>query len=67
LIDGVEFSEKVRTLRAKYADKAEALKPLEDKLAEMRALKLNDMSYNWTGFLAEANKVLNEVSKKLAE
>lgn len=67
LIDGVEFSEKVRTLRAKYADKAEALQPLEAKLAEVRGLNINDAKYDWRSFLAEANKVLNEVAAKLAE
>jgi hypothetical protein len=67
LIDGVEFSEKVRALRAKYADKAEALQPLEAKLAEVRALNINDAKYDWRSFLAETNKVLNEVAAKLAE
>ncbi len=67
LIDGVEFNEKVRTLRAKYADKVDALKPIEDKLAEVRSLNINDMKYNWTDFLAETNKTLNEVAKQLAE
>ena len=67
LVDGVEIYEKVRTLRAKYADKAEALQPVEAKLAEMRARDLNDASLNWRAFLAETNKVLNDVAKQLAE
>jgi hypothetical protein len=67
LIDGVEFNEKVRALRTKYADKADALKPIEDKLAEVRSLNINDMNYNWSAFLVEANKVLNETAKQLAE
>ena len=67
LIDGVEFSEKVRTLRAKYADKAEALQPIEDKLAELRKANVNDPSFDWAGFLVEANKTLNTISKQLAE
>ena len=67
LIDGVEFSEKVRTLRAKYAAKAEALQPIEAKLAELRQADVNDPSFDWAGFLVEANKTLNEVSQQLAE
>ena len=67
MIDGVEFSEKVRTLRAKYADKAEALQPLEAKLLEMHALNINDASLDWRGYLAEVNNTLNEVAKQLAE
>lgn len=67
LVDGVEIYEKVRTLRAKYADKAEALQPVEAKLAEMRAMDFNDASLNWTAFLAETNKVLNDVAQQLAE
>ena len=67
LVDGVEIYEKVRTLRAKYSDKAEALQPVEAKLAEMRAMDFNDASLNWTAFLAETNKVLNDVAQQLAE
>lgn len=67
LIDGVELYEKVRTLRAKYADKAEVLAPMEAKLAEVRALNINDMKYDWMSFLAETNKVVNEAAKQLAE
>ena len=67
LIDGVELYEKVRTLRAKYADKAEALVAVEAELAKMRALNLNDRSYDWTTFLAEVNKVVNSTAKQLAE
>ena len=67
LIDGVELYEKVHALRAKYADKAEILAPVEAKLAEVRALNVNDFSYDWTSFLAETNKVVNEAAKQLAE
>ena len=67
LIDGIELYEKVRTLRAKYADKAEVLAPIEAKLNEVKTLNINDAKYDWRGFLAETNKVLNEVSKQLAE
>jgi predicted alpha-1,6-mannanase (GH76 family) len=67
LIDGVEFSEKVRTLRAKYAYKAEVLQPLETKLVELHSLNINDASLDWRTYLAEVNNTLNEVSKKLAE
>jgi hypothetical protein len=67
LIDGIELYEKVRTLRAKYADKAEVLAPIEAKLNEVKTLNINDAKYDWRGFLAEINKVLNEVSKQLAE
>ena len=67
LIDGVEFYEKVRTLRAKYSDKAELLQPFEDKLAEIKSLDFNDMSYDWTSYLKSVNVILNDVSKQLAE
>ncbi len=66
LIDGIELFEKVHALRAKYAGN-EALAPIEAKLAEMRQLNLNDASYNWTIFLAETNKAINEAAKQLAE
>ena len=67
LIDGVELYEKVRTLRAKYADKAEALVSVEAELAKMRALNLNDTSYAWIPFLADVNKAVNDAAKQLAE
>ena len=63
LVDGIEFSEKVRTLRAKYADKAEVLAPVEAKLAEMRALPFNDPAFAWPAFMAELNSVVNEAAK----
>ena len=64
LIDGVELFEKVHTLRAKYADKPEVLVPLEAELAKMRALNLNDASYEWRSFLAEFNALVNEIATK---
>ena len=67
LIDGVEFSEKVRTLRAKYGDKPELLQPLEEELAKVRALNINDANYDWALHLSNLNKVVMELSKKLAE
>jgi hypothetical protein len=67
LIDGVELFEKVHTLRAKYADKPEVLMPIEAELAKMRALNLNDVSYDWISFLAEVNKAVNDAAKQLAE
>ena len=67
LIDGIELFEKVHTLRAKYADKGEVLQPVEDRLAEMRKLNINDASYDWVTYLTAINKALNEASKQLAE
>ena len=64
LIDGVELYEKVHTLRAKYADKPEVLMPIEAELAKMRALNLNDASYDWRPFLAEIHRLVNEVAQK---
>ena len=64
LIDGVELYEKVHTLRAKYADKPEVLVPLEAELAKMRALNLNDASYEWRAFLDEVNALVNEIATK---
>lgn len=64
LIDGVELYEKVHTLRAKYADKPEVLVPVEAELAKMRALNLNDASYDWRPFLAEINALVNEIATK---
>ena len=67
LVDGVELYEKVRTLRAKYGAQTEALQPVEAKLAEVRALNLNDASYDWRTLLAEINKTINEAAAKLAK
>ncbi len=64
LVDGVELYEKVHTLRAKYADKPEVLVPVEAELAKMRALNLNDASYDWRPFLAEINALVNEIATK---
>ena len=64
LVDGVELYEKVHTLRAKYADKPEVLIPVEAELAKMRALNLNDASYDWRPFLAEINALVNEIVTK---
>ena len=64
LVDGVELYEKVHTLRAKYADKPEVLVSLEAELAKMRALNLNDASYDWRPFLAEINALVNEIATK---
>ena len=75
LIDGIEFSEKVTTLRTKYAGN-EALKPLEDVLLEFHGFyeangktrgRINNPELPWRETLAKANKVLIEVSKSLAE
>lgn len=65
--DGVEAYEKVRILREKYADRPEALKPLEDALEKFGSYKLTDNSLPWTDILAEANAALNQVSKDLAK
>ena len=67
LIDGIELFEKVHALRAKAGDNAEVLAPVEAKLAEMRALNLNDASYAWIPFLVDVNKTVNEVAKQLAK
>ena len=67
MIDGVELFEKVHTLRAKYAGQGDVLAPIEAKLAEVRALNLNDASYDWRSLMAEINKLVNETSLQLAE
>ena len=64
LIDGIELFEKVHALRAKYADQPGVLVPIEAELAKLRALNLNDASYNWRPFLAEINNLVNEVAKR---
>ena len=64
LIDGVELFEKVHTLRTKYADKTDVLVPIEAELAKMRALNLNDASYDWISFLADINNLVNETAKR---
>ena len=66
-IDGVELYEKVKTLRAKYGAENEALAPIEAKLAEVRALNLNDASYDWRSLMAEINNLVNEVANQLGE
>ena len=65
LVDGVELYEKVHALRAKYGANAPQLAAIEAKLAEFRALnsEFNNSSYNWVAFLAEMNKLVNEVAK----
>ena len=67
LIDGIEVFEKVHALRKNYAGKKKVLAPIEAKLAEFRARNFNDASLNWTTFLAETNKTLNDIAKQLAE
>ena len=67
LIDGIELSEKVRTLRAKYPQSKEALQPLEEQLALLKTLDINNPDYDWVSYLAELNNRLNAVSAKLAE
>ncbi|MBR0339012.1 MAG: hypothetical protein IIX40_02325, partial [Alistipes sp.] len=61
----VELYEKVHALRAKYGANAPQLAAIEAKLAEFRALnsEFNNSSYNWVAFLAEMNKLVNEVAK----
>ena len=77
LIDGVEFSEKVRILRSKHAGH-EALKPLEEALLEFKSHRyekgnsdpisdINNMELPWRERLANINKALIEASKVLAE
>lgn len=74
LVDGVEFSEKVRALRAKYSP--EQLKPLDDVLAKFMGFEfrrgkereiINNSEYDWAARVREANKVLNDLSRDLAK
>ncbi len=67
LVDGIEFAEKVRTLRAKYGENNPALKPLEECLNNLRTLNINDKTYNWREYLATADSALATVSKELAK
>lgn len=67
MIDGIEDYEKIRILRAKYADKKEVLAPLEKKLKEMAGMKLTDTNLPWHRTLQEAKALLYSISKELAE
>ena len=67
MIDGIEDYEKIRILRAKYADKKEVLAPLEKKLNEMAGMKLTDTNLPWHRTLQEAKALLYSISKELAE
>ena len=67
MIDGIEDYEKIRVLRAKYADKKEVLAPLEEKLKEMAGMKLTDTNLPWHKTLQEAKALLYSISKELAE
>lgn len=67
LVDGIEFAEKVRTLRVKYGADNPALKPLEECLAQLRTQNINDKTYNWREYIATVDATLNSVSKTLAE
>ena len=62
--DGVECFEKVRILREKFAAQPELLKPLEDHLDKMAALKLTDTSLPWHAMMEEAVALLDELSRK---
>jgi hypothetical protein len=62
--DGVECFEKVRILREKFAAQPELLKPLEDHLDKMAALKLTDTSLPWHEMMEEAVALLDELSRK---
>ena len=64
MIDGVECFEKVRILRERYASQPEVLKPLEDHLDKMAALKLTDTSLPWHEMMGEAVRLLDEISRK---
>lgn len=64
--DGIEAYEKMHILREKYAGNP-ALKPLEDHLAKMAGLKLTDTSLPWHELFEEAQKLLNSISKELAQ
>ncbi|MBQ6869341.1 MAG: DUF4091 domain-containing protein [Alistipes sp.] len=66
LRDGIEFSEKVRTLRTKYPQNA-ALQPLEDALVHLRGLDINDPQYDWQRLIASMNSSLNDISRELAK
>ena len=74
LIDGVEFAEKVRALRAKYSP--EELKPLDEALSKFCGFEyrdgkdreiINNPAYDWASILREANRVLNDLSKSLVK
>ncbi len=75
LVDGVEFAEKVRALRAKYS--AEQLQELDAVLEKFKGFemaadgkmreRINNSAHGWDKTLAEANQVLLKLSKELAE
>ena len=61
LIDGIELSEKVRTLRGLYGADSPALEPLEALLAKVRAADINDSSYDWQAMLEAVNSCVNSI------
>ena len=54
----------MRILREKFAAQPELLKPLEDHLDKMAALKLTDTSLPWHEMMEEAVALLDELSRK---
>lgn len=59
LIDGIEATEKVRTLRKEGAD----IKALEDMLAKIKTMNANDHSLPWQQTTREVREAMNEVSR----
>ena len=66
LIDGIELYEKIRTLRLRYAG-SEELNAIEELLAEVRSLNINDSSFDWASMLAKVNSEVNRVAKELSK
>lgn len=67
LIDGIEAFEKIKILRAKYADRKDVLAPLEELLNKMAGMKLTDTNLPWHNTMYEAVELLNKISKELAK
>ena len=60
LIDGIEVSEKIRTLRAAGVD----MTKVDEVLAKIRSLEITDHTQPWQQVVTEARKALEEVSRQ---
>ena len=59
LIDGIEVSEKIRTLRAAGVD----MTAVDAILAKVREVEITDYNQPWMQIMEEANKALIEASR----
>ena len=59
MIDGIEVSEKIRTLRAAGVD----MSGVDAVLAKVREVEITDYNQPWMQIMEEANKALIEASR----